>query len=86
MKNEAKNTDLEKLSLEDALTELEGIVLQLENNEIALEDAIEKYNRGTAIKEICEKKLKDAELKIEKIVAHQRVETKENEIDVQSQK
>ena len=86
MKNEAKNTDLEKLSLEDALTELEGIVLQLENNEIALEDAIEKYNRGTAIKEICEKKLKAAELKIEKIVANQRVETKENEIDVQSQK
>ena len=82
MNNKEKNIDLTELSLEEALGELESIVLQLENNDVPLEDAIQKYNRGNAIKQMCEKKLKKAELKIEKIVANQSIEMKENEINV----
>ncbi|MFP4097179.1 MAG: exodeoxyribonuclease VII small subunit [Alphaproteobacteria bacterium] len=58
---------LEKLSFEDALEELESIVRKLETGESPLEDSISAYERGTALKRHCEEKLKDAQVKIEKI-------------------
>ena len=56
-----------QLSFEEALVELEGIVRSLETGESALEDSIKSYERGTELKQHCEKKLKDAQAKIEKI-------------------
>ena len=56
-----------QLSFEEALVELEGIVRSLETGEAALEDSIKSYERGTELKQHCEKKLKDAQAKIEKI-------------------
>ncbi|MGN7438810.1 MAG: exodeoxyribonuclease VII small subunit [Alcanivorax sp.] len=56
-----------QLSFEEALVELEGIVRSLETGEAALEDSITAYERGTELKQHCEKKLKDAQAKIEKI-------------------
>jgi exodeoxyribonuclease VII small subunit len=43
----AKPPALEKLSFEDALRELEGIVASLERGEVSLEDAIAAFERGT---------------------------------------
>lgn len=63
----ADTKPLEKLSFEDALQELEGIVKKLETGEAPLEDSIKSYERGVALKKHCESKLRDAELKIEKI-------------------
>ena len=59
---------IETLSFETALSELESIVLRLEQGEVDLEDSIALYERGTALKAHCEKKLKGAEARLEKIV------------------
>ena len=61
-------TPVEELSFEAALAELEGIVSSLEQGEVDLEDSIALYERGTALKAHCEKKLKGAEARLEKIV------------------
>lgn len=62
------NSDIASLSFEKALEELESIVKRLEAGEVELEQSIAIYERGAALKAHCEKKLKDAELKVEKIV------------------
>ena len=61
-------TAVEELSFEAALKELEGIVSRLEQGEVDLEDSIVLYERGQALKGHCEKKLKAAESRLEKIV------------------
>jgi exodeoxyribonuclease VII small subunit len=61
------NKDIEKLSFEEALAQLEKIVGQLESGEAPLETSIELYERGTALKAYCEARLKAAEAKVEKI-------------------
>ena len=59
---------VEDLSFEAALEELETIVSRLEQGEVDLEDSIALYERGMALKAHCEKKLKGAEMRLEKIV------------------
>jgi len=58
---------VEKLSFEEALTELERIVRGLETGSSALDDSITAYERGIKLKQHCENKLRDAQAKIEKI-------------------
>ena len=56
---------IESMSFEDALRELEAIVRRLEEGKTNLEDAMEAYERGAALRAHCEKKLKDARLRVE---------------------
>lgn len=58
---------VEKLSFEEALGELEGIVRSLESGQAPLENSITAYERGIALKKHCETKLREAQMKIEKI-------------------
>mgnify|MGYP002786475532 CR=1 FL=1 len=58
---------LETLSFEDALSELETIVRSLESGQAPLEQSITAYERGMALKQHCEKRLNEAQAKIEKI-------------------
>ena len=58
---------IEKLSFEGAMGELEKIVRDLESGQAKLDESITSYERGTAPKNHCEKLLKEAQLKIEKI-------------------
>lgn len=55
------------MSFEDALAELEKIVGDLEGGKAALDDSIQSYERGIALKKHCEQKLSAAQEKIEKI-------------------
>ena len=57
----------EDMSFEDAMAELETIVGSLESGKAPLDDSIKAYERGIALKQHCEKKLKAAQEKIEKI-------------------
>lgn len=59
--------DIAKLPFEAALAELEGIVEKLEKGAVALEESIVIYERGEALKAHCDKLLKNAEMRIEKI-------------------
>lgn len=63
----ADHSDIAKLPFEKALAELEQIVTQLESGKVDLEKSIAIYERGQALKAHCEKLLKDAEARIEKI-------------------
>lgn len=62
-----KREEIEKLSFEDALQQLEAIVRDLEGGRIKLDDAVDAYEKAMALKKFCEDKLKAAQLKIEKI-------------------
>jgi len=59
--------EVEKLSFEDALGELEKIVRQLEGGTADLKDSIDAYERGMALKKHCEARLREAQGRIEKI-------------------
>ena len=59
---------LDTLGFEAALAELETIVKDLETGKVSLEDSIVAYERGMVLKAHCESKLRDAQMKIEKIV------------------
>ncbi len=59
--------DIEKMSFEDALEELKGIVSRLESGEGKLDEAIGAYARGAELKRHCEAKLREAQEKIDKI-------------------
>ena len=61
-------SDIAKLGFEDALKQLEDIVRDLESGKGKLEDAITSYERGAALKQHCERKLAEAQMKIEKIM------------------
>ncbi len=58
---------IESLSFEAALAELEKIVHALESGAAPLHESIQTYERGVNLKKHCEKKLADAQMKIEKI-------------------
>jgi exodeoxyribonuclease VII small subunit len=57
----------DKMSFENALSELDSLVRSLESGQASLEDSIKAYERGMILKNLCEKRLKDAKLRVEKI-------------------
>lgn len=64
----AERPDVATLSFEDALAELEEIVKALEGGKGRLEEAIGAYERGAALRRHCERKLAEAEAKVQAIV------------------
>lgn len=65
--NAAGPADIEQMSFEQAMGELERIVRGLESGDIALEESIAAYERGAKLKAHCENKLSAAKARIEKI-------------------
>ena len=59
--------DISALSFEQALAQLEAIVAKLESGQAELEASIDLYERGAALKAHCEARLRQAQLKVEKI-------------------
>ncbi len=68
MADKDEQAAIDAMSFEDALKELEDIVRNLESGQAKLDDAIRSYERGAALKRHCEAKLRDAQVKVEKIV------------------
>ena len=60
--------DIAAMSFELALAELERIVAELESGRTDLEQSIGAYERGSLLKAHCEAKLKEAQLRVERIV------------------
>ena len=60
--------DIDRLSFEEALAELDRIVRSLEGGQMKLEDAISSYERGTLLRHHCEQKLAQAENRVSAIV------------------
>jgi exodeoxyribonuclease VII small subunit len=64
----AMPAEIAAMSFEQALTELQALVKQLEKGESKLDDAIASYERGALLKQHCEAKLREAQMKVDKIV------------------
>lgn len=62
--SEKKDANEVKMSFEEALKELEGIVSELEKNQLTLEESVKIFSRGIALSAYCAKKLDEAEGKI----------------------
>jgi exodeoxyribonuclease VII small subunit len=60
-------SNVAKLSFEDAMSELETLVKQLESGTVPLAESIKLYERGDALKKHCEAKLAEAEEKVAQI-------------------
>lgn len=58
----------EEKTFEQAITELEKIVKDLESGNASLDESIEKYTEGMRLAKLCGDKLNDATLKINKIL------------------
>ena len=64
---ENDNADVNKLSFEKAIEELESIVKRLEEGKVPLEESVAIYERGEALKLRCDELLRQAEARVEKI-------------------
>ena len=69
-KEEVKN-DVSKLTFEQAVKELTGIVGKIEQGDITLGDSLQQYEKGMALIKQSRKILQDAEKRIEKIASEQ---------------
>ena len=58
---------LEKMTFEQAMNELEMLVNSLDKGDISLDQAIAAYDRGSQLKDHCQKKLNEAKMKVETI-------------------
>ena len=63
--------DIQSMSFEKAMAELESLVRRLEEGRLTLEEAIHSYERGTALRSHCEAKLRAAKLKVEQVLGNQ---------------
>ena len=61
------DTPISEMTFEQAMSELERIVTELERGDVPLEDSISLYEKGAELKKRCETKLKEAEQKVSAI-------------------
>ena len=61
----SEETEIAALTFEQALAELEQIVARLESGQAPLDESIQIYKRGSALKAHCEAKLNAARLQVE---------------------
>jgi exodeoxyribonuclease VII small subunit len=61
------NIEIQKMSFERAIDELESIVKRLEEGKVPLEESVAIYERGEGLKRRCEELLRQAEARVERI-------------------
>ena len=69
------NNDLEKLTFEEAMKELEKLVDSLDKGDVSLDEAIAAYDRGSQLKDYCQNKLHQAKMKVETIQTTDNIDT-----------
>lgn len=63
---------------EDKIKELEGIIEELENGEVDLDDSIKKYTRAMNLVKECDEQLKNIEEQVNKMI----VDNKEEDFEI----
>jgi exodeoxyribonuclease VII small subunit len=66
-KSAGPNSPVATLPFEEALKKLEVIVEAMEADDVPLETLLTQYEEGTKLVKICQEKLAEAELKIQKL-------------------
>jgi exodeoxyribonuclease VII small subunit len=77
MADKKEKDDMSKLSFEQAIKELGGIVQKIEQGQIPLQDSLNQYERGMALIKHCRGILEKAEKRIEKVTQKDSPEDKE---------
>ena len=65
--NQQKNTPVQDMNFESALTELESIIAKLEKADIPLDEGISLYERALLLQNHCSQKLRDAQIRIDEL-------------------
>ncbi len=60
--------DVEKMSFEVAIAELEKITTLLEKGDVELDHAVKYYERACVLQDYCQRKLNEAQMKVEKLL------------------
>ena len=70
MQDETKGTVPEgtEMSYEDSLKRLEEIVQRLESGQLSLDESLHLFEEGTRLTKVCQQRLTEAELRIERLV------------------
>jgi exodeoxyribonuclease VII small subunit len=68
MADPTEPAEIAAMSFEQALVELEQIVRRLEGGQVKLDEAILSYERGAQLKQHCERKLNEAQQRVDRIV------------------
>ena len=76
-KSKSTQKNVEELSYEEALAELEEIVNVLEDEQGQLEDAIKLFEQGQALASRCGVLLEAAELKVKQVVGDELIDFEE---------
>jgi exodeoxyribonuclease VII small subunit len=63
----SKTAKADSLPFEEALKKLEGIVETMESGDLPLETLLARFEEGTRLAKVCQARLADAELKIQKL-------------------
>ena len=58
---------IDTMTFEEAMNELEKLVESLDKGDISLDQAISAYDKGSKLKDLCQKKLNEAKMKVETI-------------------
>lgn len=80
-----KQKPVEELNYEQAYEELEGLVDQLESGELALEQALELFERGQALAKRCGELLEGAELRLRQLMEEESGDFVEVDFDPQNE-
>ncbi|MBC8389581.1 MAG: exodeoxyribonuclease VII small subunit [Actinobacteria bacterium] len=76
---------IEKMSFEESITKLEEIVKELEDENISLEESMEKFEMGIKLSSNCLKKLNEAEGKIEELTRSEDGKLVTRELDLEKE-
>lgn len=61
------DSESQELSFEEALARLETLVEEMEEGTVPLATLVDKYAEGTRFLRVCESRLEEAELKVQKL-------------------
>ena len=76
------STKKKKLTFEEALTELEAIVNEIENGDMPLADLLTKYSEGVKLSEFCLQSLQRAEETMDLLIQESNNRVIETELKV----
>jgi len=76
---------IEKMSFEESVTKLEEIVKKLEDENISLEESMEKFEMGIKLSSNCLKRLNEAEGKIEELTRSENGKLVTRELDLEKE-
>ena len=72
-------------SFEEAINQLENVVMELEEGDLSLEDALRKFEEGIELSRFCTQKLTQAEEKVERLLKTAQGEFKTKPLDAEEE-